>query len=149
MGMNLALSAIMAAVTTGVHFVGLAVLLRVMNALERQSLSRAAARSVQLFALLGVVLALFVLHWIEITLYAGAFLGVGAFERWEEALYYSASSFTTVGFGDVVLDPQWRLFGALESANGLILIGWSTAFLISVTNRLNALEAAERQDAQS
>jgi len=39
-----------------------------------------------------------------------------------------------------VLDRQWRLFGAIEGANGLLLFGWSTAFLFSVTGRLRALE---------
>ena len=58
----------------------------------------------------------------------------------KSALYFSTTSFTTIGYGDVVLDRQWRLLGAIEGANGLLLFGWSTAFLFSVTGRLRALE---------
>lgn len=59
---------------------------------------------------------------------------VSALPDFESALYFSATSFTTLGYGDVVLDPKWRLFGAIERANGLLLFGWSTAF------RMRALE---------
>jgi hypothetical protein len=45
-----------------------------------------------------------------------------------------------LGYGDVVLDREWRVFGAIEAANGLILFAWSTAFLLSVMARLKALE---------
>jgi hypothetical protein len=49
-------------------------------------------------------------------------------------------TFTTLGYGDIVLEGNWRLFGAIEAGNGLILFGWSTAFLLSVTSRLRLLE---------
>lgn len=140
MAMNLAMSALMAALTTGVHFIGIAALLRLSHRMEALQLNRIARRMTQWLALLAIVFALFLLHLVEIAIYAGAFIAVEAFDTWEEALYFSASSFTTVGYGDVVLDSRWRLFGALESANGLLLIGWSTAFLIGVTNRVSALE---------
>ena len=58
----------------------------------------------------------------------------------EAALYFSTTSFTTIGYGDVVLDKQWRLVSAIEGANGLLLFGWSTAFLFSVISRMRALE---------
>ena len=53
---------------------------------------------------------------------------------------FSTTSFTTLGHGDVVLDRHWRLFGVIEGANGLLLFGWSTAFLFSVISRMRALE---------
>jgi Ion channel len=87
-----------------------------------------------------VVLGLVAIHTIEIWLYAAAFLAVGALPDLEAALYFSTTSFTTLGYGDVVLDRHWRLFGAIEGANGLLLIGWSTAFLLSVIQRLRTLE---------
>ena len=66
--------------------------------------------------------------------------GLAALGDFEAALYFSTASFTTLGYGDVVLDHRWRLLGAIEGANGLLLFGWSTAFLISVTGRMRALE---------
>jgi len=94
----------------------------------------------QMGLILLVVLGLFAIHTVQIWVYAFAFRLVGAFDRFEPALYYSTSSFTTVGYGDVVLDDRWRLVGAIESANGFLLLGWSTAFLISVVTRLRSIE---------
>ena len=50
----------------------------------------------------------------------------------EAALYFSTSSFTTVGFGDLVLSEEWRLLSSFESTNGMILFGWSTAFIFEL-----------------
>ena len=52
------------------------------------------------------------------------------------ALYFSTSSFTTVGYGDLTLSEEWRLLGSMESANGMILFGWSTAFIFTVIHRI-------------
>ena len=68
------------------------------------------------------------------------YLSLGALPDFESALYFSTTSFTTIGYGDVVLEKSWRLFGAVEGANGLLLFGWSTAFLIAVTARMRILE---------
>jgi hypothetical protein len=56
-----------------------------------------------------------------------------------------------LGYGDVVLDRQWRLFGAIEGANGLLLFGWSTAFLFDIIRRLRTLEEGwlERSDGEA
>ena len=90
--------------------------------------------------ILFVVLGIFAIHTVEIWLYAAAFWGLGAIGDFESALYFSTATFTTLGYGDIVLDGKWRLFGAIEAGNGLILFGWSTAFLLSVTGRLRMLE---------
>ncbi len=45
-----------------------------------------------------------------------------------------------MGYGDLVPDQRWRILGAIESANGFLLLGWSTAFLISVVSRLRSIE---------
>ena len=86
------------------------------------------------------VLGLFFLHTIEVWVWAVAYIAVGLTRDFETALYFSTTSFTTIGYGDVVLDRHWRLFGAIEGANGLLLFGWSTAFLLSVIQRLRTLE---------
>ena len=64
----------------------------------------------------------------------------GALPALEPALYFSTVTFVALGYGDIVLGPQWRMISAIEAANGVILIAWSTAFLFSVTARLRALE---------
>ena len=82
------------------------------------------------------VLGVFCAHVIQIWIWAVFYLVVGAFSGLEEALYFSTSTFTTVGFGDLVLDENWRLVSSFQSANGFILFGWSTAFIFEVMSRL-------------
>ena len=53
----------------------------------------------------------------------------------EQALYFSITSFTTLGFGDVVLEPGWRLLAGMTATHGLLLFGLSTAFLVEVFNQ--------------
>jgi len=86
------------------------------------------------------VLGLVAIHTIEIWLYAVVYFALGALAEFEAALYFSTTSFTTIGYGDVVLEKKWRLLSAIEGANGLLLFGWSTAFLFSVTARMRTLE---------
>jgi hypothetical protein len=136
---NFALASFMVGLTVCIHFVGLLALTWMMR--RRGHHLRPHEGAVRVAALIVfVVLGLVAIHTIEIWLYAAAFLAVGALPDLEVALYFSTTSFTTLGYGDVVLDRHWRLFGAIEGANGLLLIGWSTAFLLSVIQRLRTLE---------
>ena len=75
-------------------------------------------------------------HWIQVVLWAIAFVMVGALPTFEKALYYSAQSYTAVGYGDVAVPEQWQLLGPLESINGLLLFGLSTAVMFAVMSRL-------------
>jgi hypothetical protein len=72
---------------------------------------------------------------IAIWIWAGFFQLLGCFSSLEESLYFSMVSFTTVGFGDVTLPQQWRILSGMIAANGLVLFGLNTAFLIEVLHR--------------
>lgn len=136
---NFALATFMVGLTVTIHFAGLLALLWILR--ERgHRFRRHEGATGQGAVILFVVLGLVATHTAEIWLYAVAYLAIGGFPDFETALYFSTTSFTTIGYGDVVLDHRWRLFGAIEGANGLLLFGWSTAFLFSVTARLRALE---------
>ena len=136
---NFALATVMVGLTVTVHFIGL---LGLMWALRRGGHRFHAHESWagQGAAIMVVVLGLVGIHTIEIWSYGVVYLVIGALPDFEAALYFSTTSFTTLGYGDVVLDHRWRLFGAVEGANGLLLFGWSTAFLFSVTSRMRMLE---------
>jgi hypothetical protein len=136
---NFVVSGVMVGLTVTIHFAGLLALLWVL----RRSGPRLRAHESwmgQGAAIVFVVLGLVAVTTIEIWLYAAVFLLLGAMNDFESALYFSTTSYTTIGYGDVVLDPKWRLLGAIEGANGLLLFGWSTAFLISVTARMRSFE---------
>ncbi|WP_353218423.1 ion channel [Sandarakinorhabdus sp.] len=85
---------------------------------------------------MAVVLGLFVLHGIEIWLYAALYLELGAIETLRTAVYFSTQTYAAIGFGADLLDPQWRLLAAIEGINGVILLGWSTAFFVNGMRRL-------------
>jgi len=63
-----------------------------------------------------------------------------AIPTFEEALYFSTVTYATIGFGDLILPRTWRILGAIEGVNGVILPGWSTAFFVSVVSQIRALE---------
>jgi hypothetical protein len=64
--------------------------------------------------------------------WAVLYVGLGLFDSFEPALYFSVISFTTVGFGDVVLEPGWRLLAGMTATHGLLNFGLFTAFLVEV-----------------
>jgi Ion channel len=86
--------------------------------------------------ILIIVLALFTLHGIEIWLYAAVYLLIDAVQNLEAAVYYSTITYASIGFGDAEMARQWRLVGAIEGINGVLLLGWSTAFFVTVVARL-------------
>ena len=70
-------------------------------------------------------------------LWAILFYGLGVFHTFEEAVYFSMVSFTTVGYGDVVVERDWRILSGFVSVNGLLAFGVFTAVLIEIIRGLS------------
>lgn len=83
-----------------------------------------------------LVLALAWLHGLEIWSYAFLYEAIGAVSDLETAVYFSTISYAGIGFDDRYIDPAWRLVSAIEGINGLLLLGWSTAFFVTIITRL-------------
>ncbi|WP_310468180.1 potassium channel family protein [Sphingomonas sp.] len=133
---QLALASVMVLVTVIVHLVGLAVLVRVLR--SHHHLAKRLQIS-PLTLLLAASIGLFALHTIEIWLYALLYLLLGAIGDFETSLYFSTVTYASVGYGDVLLGKPWRILGAIEGATGIIMLGWSTAFLVSLLAQLKLL----------
>ena len=86
--------------------------------------------------LLGLFMFIVLLHLIQIAFWAGVFWRAGELSTLEKAAYFSITTYTTVGFGDVVLVPGWRVLAGIEGLTGIILVGWSTAFVFAIVNRM-------------
>jgi len=84
-----------------------------------------------------VVGALFVMfvHTVQVWIWAAAFHFTGALDGFEPSLYFALVSFTTVGYGDITLGPEWRILSGIASANGLLSFGWSTAYMVELVRR--------------
>ena len=87
---------------------------------------------------LGIVVAMLALHGIEIWLFSFVYIGLGAIGAFEDALYFSTISYSTVGYSDIHIAAEWRLLGAFESILGMVLLGWSTAFFFRMLSRMEA-----------
>src|SRR6267378_2508284 len=79
-------------------------------------------------------------HVLEILLWAGFYRWL-CFPLWESAFYFSAASYATVGYGDVVLPWMWRTLGPVESIIGVLMCGLSASFLFAIVSRLVEREA--------
>lgn len=133
---QLAIATLMVFATVMIHLVGVTTLARLLRfdptaAEHHQQFSPTVAMLV-----LVIVLALVFLHGIEIWLYAGLYLYLDAVADLETAVYFSTMTYAAIGFGDSEMARQWRLVSAIEGVNGVLLLGWSTAFFVSVVARL-------------
>jgi voltage-gated potassium channel len=84
--------------------------------------------------------AVIVLHGVLILFWAGCYRWL-CLSSWESALYFSASSYATVGYGEVVLPSNWRMLGPLESIIGVLMCGISVSLLFATVTRLVSREA--------
>jgi voltage-gated potassium channel Kch len=84
----------------------------------------------------------------ESLIWALTYVGVGAITGLEKALYFSIVTFTTLGYGDIVLDESWRLLASLEAANGIIIFGWTTALLFAFVQRVRSRVKSSRKEAR-
>lgn len=135
---QLAVATAMTMFTMLVHLAGLAALLMLIRYRAGDTQPRALPREIA--GIIGAALGLFALHGLEIWIYAALYTWAGALPDFATALYFSTSTYTTVGYGDVVLTPPWRVIGAIEGANGIILLGWSTAFFVAMVSRITLVE---------
>jgi hypothetical protein len=136
--LELAISTVMVLLTVGMHAAGLLLMARTIKHHDlRTGRVRLQAVSVEA-ALLTVliILGLFVLHGLEIWIYALLFHGLGAVENLREAIYFSTISYGAIGYGDADIAEEWKLLGAIEGINGVILLGWSVAFFVTVMARI-------------
>ena len=120
------------AVTVAVHAGGLASLMRWL--MRSPALPNGFWPTAWL--LVRVTCTLIVIHLIEIAIWAFFFAGVGSLPDLEAAFYFSGTTYATVGYGDVVLKDEWRMFGPVEGLVGILMCGLSSGLFFAVVNRL-------------
>ena len=83
-----------------------------------------------------LVLTMFIATLLETVLWGILYLSAGAIEGVEKAFYFSMVTYTSLGYGDVVLEKPWRLLASFQAANGVIVFGWTTALIFAAVNRV-------------
>src|SRR4030095_5768944 len=118
-----------------VHTVGL---VRLAEWLIRHPVKVAPHFSIKTYSrlLISVFAVITLLHLIETFIWATFSDWWGLFSDFETSLYFSLGSYTTIGYGDVVLPAKWRLLGGIEGINGVLLCGLSAAFLFGIVNHM-------------
>jgi hypothetical protein len=90
------------------------------------------------YVISSILLMLFAGHLFQIAIWAVVFVELGEFSDFVPAFYHSAVNFASLGYGDIVMSEEWRLLGALEASNGVLMFGLSAGTLLSVMVRLFA-----------
>lgn len=136
--LNILIAALMMVITTAIHAGGM---ILTFHAIRLQIAS--GKRHTRIYWVSGVILIMFLASLLEVMIWAAAYLALNALQDFEAALYFSTVTFTTLGYGDIVFDEQWRLLASFEAVNGIILFGWTTAIVIAVVHRVYLGGAAE------
>lgn len=126
---QLLLAGVMVVLTVIMHLIGLALLARALRTAMRWPPS---VKLAPIAMLVAAALGLFVIHTTEIWSFAALYLVLQAAPDFEQALYFSTVTYASIGYGDVLVAKPWRILGAIEGATGVIMLGWSTAFLVSL-----------------
>ena len=131
------IGAAIVAITVVIHAVGSTLLVR--HIVRHYADEHGWRPGVAIIVLIKAVLVLVMLHVLEIMLWAGSYiliLPAGELTSFEQAVYFSFVTFTTLGYGDITLSESWRLLSGIEALNGILLIGWTTAMLFAVVQRI-------------
>jgi|SRR5687768_10555734 hypothetical protein len=114
-----------------VHATGVSLALRWVR---RRTLTRRFRPWTWLFVRLAGWIVL--LHLIEIGAWAALYVWNDAMPDIQSAAYFSAVTYTTTGYGDLLLPREWQLVGAVEALTGILMCGWSTGFFVAVVSRV-------------
>jgi voltage-gated potassium channel Kch len=136
---NLVAGFVVISLTVLIHTSGLIATTHIMSRIIAHF--RLHGRRSRILAIITVVMALFTIITAEVWLWAGVYVFIGAFASFATSLYFSVVTFSTLGYGDVVPDPTWRLMAAMEAINGFLLVGWSTAYLVASGTRVGPFRA--------
>ncbi len=132
---DLVLGSAMIALTVVIHTLGLVALIAGFKARAGKLIDHHPYVGM-IRVLVTTIVAVFLLHTIEIWVWALLYMEIGEFATLSRALYFSTVTYTTLGYGDVVLHDRWQLLSSFEAANGIILFGVSTAFIFTVMRRV-------------
>ena len=127
--------------TVGLHILGTILLVNSLHKQTSYSDHRHWHRS-NVLLLIRIAALLLVLQGLEALLWALFFLWKGSLPDFEAALYFSLTSYSTIGYGDLVLPAGVRLVGVMEGLVGTFMSGWSVALLVALIH--NMAQSAKR-----
>ena len=129
------------AVTVAVHAAGLSALLRVLMTSHGAPPSRFWPIT---WLLIRVTWMLLLIHLSEIAVWALFYVWSGSLPDAETALYFSGVTYTTLGYGDLVLTEPGRMLGPVEGLTGILMCGLSTGYFFAVLSKVFIINPGTR-----
>lgn len=96
-----------------------------------------------------VMLVLVLGNFTQICIWGMLFVQLGEFESYRDAAYHSAVNFSTLGYGDIVMSEERRVLGPIQALNGVLMVGVSTAVMMSALQDALKRAAAELSEKQN
>jgi len=137
---------VLAGLTMAVHTTGIAVLVWAWERLHVVP-PTSIVRVTQ--ALFHILWWLILLHLTEISVWGAFYWWRECFPNAEAAFYFSGATYTTLGYGDLVLARPWRLLAPMEAVVGILMCGLSTGFFFVVVNRIHQTQVAKADAARA
>jgi len=132
---ELAIAVVIVSVSLVIHMAGILLMAKWLLH-RREELEQSLNRRRFVLLMITLFAAILLLHVIQTSLWAMFYYTQELFSDFETSLYFSMVSFTTIGYGDVLLPRNWRLLGVIEGFSGVLLCGVSTAFIFAVVNAI-------------
>lgn len=136
---QLGTAVVLVTLTLWIQCLGMAELIHWARASIDRGMSRLNALHAAILMIRFSILVI-ILHFFQILLWSG-FYRWYCLPSWESSFYFSATSYSTVGYGDVILPRLWRLMGPVESVTGVLMCGISVSFLFVVATKIVEREA--------
>lgn len=139
---SILVGALLTIATVGIHAAGTTWWIQQLHKFGQRKVSQPNARPNRWLTpriLCSTATVLLLLHILEVTVWAAVYLALPDLPELndaEQAVYFSTVTFTSLGYGDIVIDGPWRLLSAIQAMTGLLIFGWSTALLFAVVQRL-------------
>jgi hypothetical protein len=140
---NLSIAAVLVAITVTIHAAGLGM---VLSHVLHTSVRPDTRFWPITWLLIRIAWLLLVIHVFEIAVWALFFWWEKCLPDLESSFYFSGVTYATIGYGDIVLPEEWRLFGPIEGLTGILMCGLSTAFFFVVVSKkiLQSIEEGSR-----
>lgn len=138
---SLALGTVIICTTVLIHILGLMSITSLAGGLSTRF--KLHGRSHRVAVMIAIVLGLFAVVSVEIWLWTLCYVVLSVAPDFASALYLSTITYSTVGYGDVVPAREWRQFAALEGITGFLMIGWSTAYLVTAGVKFGPFRSGE------
>jgi len=140
MFVRLVMPGILLSVCVVVHALAMTTVIR---RLGRSRISTASRFLPTMWVLVRIALWLLFVHLFEIAVWAYFLASQLVFPDFKTALYFSAVTYTTVGYGDLVLPETWRMFAGVEGLTGILMCGWSTSVFYAVVSRIYSAHSVQ------